>query len=247
MFLATHSAGFGVGAAAAATDPTTGMRLWLRGTDLTQSGGLVSSWNDKSGNSYHFTQSTDSLKPTYDATGGPLSTPILTFDGTADYLASTAVVSDIKAAGAGTVFIVFKATSAGGDDIATSASLKLTLLADTGDYLKYGLGATKTWAANFDGSYDVNQLAFSTGTWYIMEARHESGTWYERISGVTEASKASGNTQVLTNVLQVGWDIGAGTFLAGSIAEIIAYNTALSTADLTTTSSYLQGRYGLAR
>ena len=142
---------------------------------------------------------------------------------------------------------MFKATTAGADDVATSASLKTTMLADVQDYFKCGLGATKTFVANFDGSYDVNQLAFSTDTWYILEARHESGTWYERISGVAEASKASGDTQVLTNALQIGWDAGVGTFFAGSIAEVIAYNTALSPADLSTTSSYLQGRYGLAR
>ena len=46
--------------------------LWLDANDsstITQSGGVVSQWDDKSGNARHLSEATSALRPTYDATG----------------------------------------------------------------------------------------------------------------------------------------------------------------------------------
>jgi hypothetical protein len=64
--------------------------LWLDAADsstITQSGGLVSQWNDKSGNSRHATAS-GSTRPAYSATSF-LGQPSIEFDGTDDFLATS--------------------------------------------------------------------------------------------------------------------------------------------------------------
>ena len=60
--------------------------LWLDAADaatITSSGGLVSQWDDKSGNARHATQSTSGARPIYGATQFN-SLPGVTFDGTDD-------------------------------------------------------------------------------------------------------------------------------------------------------------------
>lgn len=52
------------------------------GAYITESGGLVSQWNDKSGNARHIFQSNDANKPTYTA-------DCVTFNGTSSYLFNT--------------------------------------------------------------------------------------------------------------------------------------------------------------
>jgi hypothetical protein len=60
--------------------------LWLDAADpstITESGGAVSQWNDKSGNNYHVSQSTAADQPTVSTDAGNAS---ILFDGTSDYL-----------------------------------------------------------------------------------------------------------------------------------------------------------------
>jgi hypothetical protein len=63
--------------------------LWLDANDsstVIQSSGAVSTWQDKSGNNYHFTQDSDtSRRPLYSATSLN-GMPAITFDGSNDYL-----------------------------------------------------------------------------------------------------------------------------------------------------------------
>lgn len=67
----------------------TNLRAWYEAdTDVTESGGAVSQWDDQSGNGFHLTQGTAANKPTYEATGLN-SKPTISFDGTGDYLAVT--------------------------------------------------------------------------------------------------------------------------------------------------------------
>jgi hypothetical protein len=66
--------------------------LWLDANDastITQSGGTVSQWNDKSGNGRNVTQAVDSRRPAYNSTGFN-SRPTLTFDGSTDFLITVA-------------------------------------------------------------------------------------------------------------------------------------------------------------
>jgi len=60
--------------------------LWLDAADastITESGGAVSQWDDKSGNNYHVSQATAANQPAVSTDAGNAS---LLFDGTSDYL-----------------------------------------------------------------------------------------------------------------------------------------------------------------
>lgn len=60
--------------------------LWLDAADastITESGGAVSQWDDKSGNDYHVSQATAANKPAVSTDAGNAS---ILFDGTSDYL-----------------------------------------------------------------------------------------------------------------------------------------------------------------
>lgn len=60
--------------------------LWLDAADastITESGGAVSQWDDKSGNNYHVSQATAADQPTVSTDAGNAS---ILFDGTSDYL-----------------------------------------------------------------------------------------------------------------------------------------------------------------
>jgi len=60
----------------------------LGGTIATDEG--VGTWNDLSGAGRHVTQTTNTDRPVYKATGGPGSKPCIQFDGTDDWLNSAA-------------------------------------------------------------------------------------------------------------------------------------------------------------
>lgn len=82
-------------------------RLWLDASDLTtitESSGAVSEWRDKSGNGYAFTQSTSTLQP---ATGTTTlnGLNVIKFDGTDDWMVSTAAASEWKFLHDGTEYL----------------------------------------------------------------------------------------------------------------------------------------------
>jgi hypothetical protein len=82
--------------------------LWLDASDsstITSSSGLVSQWNDKSGNARHATQSTASRRPAYAATGFN-GLPGITFDGVDDHL-----LHGLTSGGALTLIAVYKVNS----------------------------------------------------------------------------------------------------------------------------------------
>lgn len=70
--------------------------LWLDAADastITESGGAVSQWDDKSGNNHHVIQATSAAQPTYSATGFN-SLPTVFFDASDDEMAcATTTVS----------------------------------------------------------------------------------------------------------------------------------------------------------
>jgi hypothetical protein len=81
--------------------------LWLDASDtttITESGGAVSQWTDKSSNAYAFTQGTAAFQPTYDS-AGLNSKPAIKF--AADFLQTTVTPSTILSGATGaTMFVV---------------------------------------------------------------------------------------------------------------------------------------------
>src|SRR3990167_8616268 len=75
-----------------------GLKLWLDASDtstITSSGGLVSQWNDKSGNNNHAIQGTGAAQPGTGTVkqGGK---NVITFDGTADFIQTGAFPIELE-------------------------------------------------------------------------------------------------------------------------------------------------------
>lgn len=239
-------------AAAAAFLPTSlsGLTAWLRADlGVTHSGNAVSLWADQSGNGRDFAQGVGASRPTLQATGGPNGTACVDFDGTNDLLTNGAL-SGFIAAGAYTLFVVFRA-----DAISTGAGDATAYDNDgpIGDSsANFGLfvrnaPSDQAVAYNWDGSSDVVALSCATATWHAAEQRHESGTLYARLHGTAEGSAASGNTMALTSNVRLGTVYAtANQYFDGQIAEVVVYNRALSLSERQQVRAYLTARYGLA-
>jgi hypothetical protein len=83
--------------------------LWLDAADastVAQSGGSVSQWGDKSGNSRHLTQATPANQPSY-SLSGLNGLNALSFDGAASFLANAAIGLPIGGS-ARSMFVVYK-------------------------------------------------------------------------------------------------------------------------------------------
>ena len=114
------------------TQPISGYELWLDSSDASKftysSGSVVSTWTDKSANAYVFEQPTTASAPTRTGTQNSKSTVV--FDGTNDFLTSTAATSAWKFLSDGTqstVIIAYKNTR-----VATTSQDENVLLDTTG-------------------------------------------------------------------------------------------------------------------
>jgi len=226
----------------------TGCRLWMDGADsttITIATG-VSQWNDKSGNTYNFTQATGSLQPT--RTGNYLNfqsnyylnIPTAAINNASAYsfffvfnpIASTNWILQKQYDGVGSYNMISMTKYWGG--IGTTAYLYWTAWANPGLYANSGialsLSTVQLIEIMFDGTTltiyrNGNVLSTSTGSYTIPNATTVSnftiGAWI-----------ASGNPQ----------DSGTTNFQLG---ELIYYNAFLNTTQRQNVEGYLAWKWGL--
>ncbi|MEN9303861.1 MAG: hypothetical protein RL264_2290, partial [Bacteroidota bacterium] len=217
---------------------TSGMKLWLKADDgVLQSGGVVSQWNDASGNGFNLTQSTTSARPQFVSnTPNFNNKPVVRFDGVDDFM-SVDFLQSFSAPNS--FFIVYNntrtGTTAGGifDGLVdgsrntfmyiTQSSVgRLLTQTATGSFIRYN----KTQPYDFI----LNSVFFNGASSYIGE---------------------NGNQMVLANLpnqpisgFQIGRRTGGGTsFLQGNIAEVIFYNRVLTVAEQQQVEKYLMDKY----
>ncbi len=241
-----------------------GCALWLDGADssaasMTLDGTAVSSWRDKSGNGRDFTAS-GSARPTL-TNSGINGKSVLSFDGTDDRLSRASAM--VTGNSGFTLFQVFEGTfpgngtalfahssGAGGTD---SNDISVGLSADQGSNWLFGTLRTRVSAlrtgvtANSDQRFDSVNVA-GVGVVSLVGSFSSTPTSTARFQGA-QAPSSSG-TSSLTS--QVGMTIGCRNnatpdqFYVGKIAETIAYNTALSTADRARVEAYLAAKWGIS-
>lgn len=236
-----------------------GCVLWLRDS-VTESGGAVSSWNDLSGGAHHAVQATAGNKPTYGATGLN-SRPAITFDGAAspnhDLLVTDNV--DLSAATGVTWFLVLK-------DTATAASVLFEKGASLsggnpgiGCYVNEVAGTVSmVWKGGTSAVRDYRTTAAETlATARILSMRvdatqaaaSEYGMWIDGTAQTLAQVGSSDGVETAggfgNNAFNIGSRTGGVAPWAGTIAEIIVYNSALSTADRDAVESYLGKRYSI--
>ena len=227
------------GAFSSPTD-ISGLQLWLDASDsstIIENGGTVSQWNDKSGNGYNVSQGTASNQPTYTASALN-SKSVVRFDGNDELTNGSATV--VGGSTNRTVFVVFNST--GGS--ATSYGVTLGDSTSTGQTF----GVSKEIAVRVNGGYRTWTTAVdSTHAIVTIVLDGTSTTDLSAWKNGSSLTASSTGTQTINTA--AGIIIGNGTAggnLVGDVAEIIVYNSALSTSDRESVESYLSTKWGIS-
>lgn len=195
---------------------------------ITSSGGLVSQWNDKSGNGYNLTST---QKPT---TGSVTQNGrnAISFPG-GKYLDASSFGSPIST---GTLYVVGSCQG------------------NPNNYFTDGVGASNRWAfgSNLLGTSKIDCYA---GTGFATTIASTSpvamAVWVVKFNGASSAiwrdgsSVATGNagSQTLTQ-LRVGANTSLAQSLNGVICEVIVYSTVHSDPTIQSNSSALKTKWG---
>ena len=223
--------GSGPGAPFAPTD-IAGLLLWLKADALALSdGAAVSSWTDSSGNGRHFTQATGTRQPLYKSgiIGGK---PVVRFDGTDDLLTHAGVSTGSNS---WTAFFVLSHSQ-----VAPFGMILIELPSGAGLYLNSD--GTMGRADFYTGASDIYGTNFVANTPHLITCHVNAGSLQLYLDGVIDGTPSGGVGAV--NYAAMG-DDGVGSILKADLADILVYNSALSTTDRTNVETYLKTKYGL--
>lgn len=221
--------------------------VWLDASDetsVTHSSNAVSQWSDKSGNNYHFTQSTATNNPTTNSsTIGGLNA--LDFDGSditsqADYLQNTSV----PFSGTHSIFVVM---------LARSADTDYTRVLENSNGFVFGLGSGNT---DFMTIYRPaptsawNDLDTNTPTQSVLNAgiygvTNDNSTATPYVNGTAQNTKNGNMTVNMTGGMNLGAWTGGDQAFDGLIGEIIITPNVLSSAYRQKVEGYLAHKWGL--
>lgn len=216
----------GVGGATAAAfspDSISGMLGWWKADAIgLNNGDPVATWEDSHTTNLDLTQGTGAARPTYQ-TSVINSLPVVRFDGTDDVLSVTASISIRH------VFVVAKNDSAttftGNEGLVSAQSGAASPILD-------GANATTEFEDVLGGdTYRKNGIAFAAGD-------------YQGPMGVFAYISYSFNAFAVT-AFQVGRDRGLARFWDGDVAEVLIYDSVLSSTDRDAVEGYLQAKYAL--
>lgn len=233
----------GLVSAAFSPSDISGLQLWLDADDsdtITLNGSTVSQWNDKSGNDYNVSQGTASNQPTYQS-AVLNSKSVVRFDGTNDRLFNT-TAQPVSGSNNRTIFIVFSCNSASPTDYS------LYFGPSNGGYGEV-MGISQEIAVRVNQGNRVFDQSNSDGS-HAFVTFIQNGTNISNFDAWKNGTALSA-TSTLSRELNTGTGLYLGShgdnssFLDGDIAEIIVYNSALSTSDRESVESYLSTKWGI--
>ena len=243
--------------------PVAGMALWLDAADAstlfttaagsTQSGAddPVGRWEDKSGDGYHATQSTDTdWRPTRKLSVQNSRDGVL-FDGTDDFM-SGLMTGKLSGNNPVTVFCAVNASSQGSTALARAA---WGLGRNPGGNLdrRVALLAWESASASairlYGGFAVFSQLPLTAS---VITSLYSGGggAWQVFQNGPekTPSSSGTGNMNFQSGDYRIGkhseLDVSRDPF-HGYVFEVLIYNTALSTGDRQANEAYLAAKWGI--
>ena len=220
-------------------------------------GGTISTLTEDAGTFDTYTEATNHCL--YQSAGAETINSLATIscDGSNDKLTSTLTAATNFAITTTDyhVFLVVKTPSSFTDDgtqCGVGTSTPVIGFDNSGANCRFGLfiGSTGTpTVVNYDGTADTVSWGstLSTDTDYLITWKHTGGNLYINVNQGTEASGASGTTDLLTSKFTIGWASPAGTDKFGDydIAFLAIYRKALSAGDTLRMEEYLNDRFGL--
>ena len=254
------------------TSPIAGYHLWLDADNASSftysSGSVVSQWTDRSSNAFTFTTATTSNQPGRTGTKNGKATVV--FDGTNDYLKSTAPASTWKYlhdSSGSTIFVVLKI-----NETATATTQKPEALSTVNGGPGFSLrideyfspisieavvddGVSGTYCNN---SKEVPNTEYNIYTYKIdpnnatnsnkLVAYQNNGSALapDFVYNWTAASTADPSSTLLLGTGSDAGLIGSPEYVfAGEFAEIITYKSLLSDSDIVANINYLKAKWGI--
>ena len=246
--------------------------LWLDANDsgtITQSGGAVTSWLDKSGNNR---TATADGNPTYDATGMSTSKPAVQLDGTGDGFVSS--ITGIGGFGALDVYMVTQTTAAAAADVnsgqfwfygnvgnagggypankclglaSATGALSGESITATAENANLGRLGSSTYSRAADTAQILNSRMSTSGTSLFTNG---TTTTLNLTSAITTSTNTSPSSigYTVDNNFYIGVLRANGTLTyspAIKFAEVIVSSTLLSTLNRQKVEGYLAWKWGL--
>jgi hypothetical protein len=213
--------------------PTAELKLWLRSDNgVTASGGSVSAWADISGNNNNAVQSTSSARPVVglDSINGK---PAITFNDQFLYLPTSAQLG--IQSHSYEFYIVARPTSSGVQFLMS------------GSYEQYEYHLT-SYGARFiptTGVYldESTSYTVSDGNAHVFAARASFTGGAVRIDGIDGAASTENITSSDAGSLYLGMRQGGTLPFFGDIAEVLIYDTVLTSTQRDSVERYLADRY----
>jgi hypothetical protein len=244
--------------------PVAGYKLWLDAADIssiTASGGDVSQWNDKSGNSSNFTQGTGASQPKT-GTRTLNGKNVLDFDGTNDFLScpsSTGLFNYLHNGTASTTFFVGviddptadRGLMSSGAESSDNVGVILYFQSNNKDLAAVARGVSGT-----NSGVIIDNVTLTPGAGFYLTNKWDAdnGTAANRYkvalnNGSFLGSNTTTNAPSTSNAsknMQIGSYNGAtsGNW-NGAIGEVIFYDTALSDGDILLNQQYLAAKWAI--
>jgi hypothetical protein len=247
------------------TNPVSGAKIWLDASAtasvLTNTSGIVTNWLDLSGNNNHFNQTIGS------GAGIVYTNTVANGRKTVTFQAATELKNATYSNTNKTisVFLVAKKTVAGIADGQYQAVFGTWAAGATADYtdpgsfsLNYNISNTtpRVLRACCTTYVDNNCPAMDPAAGYhvfqyVANGVGSNDIWLTSISGTTQGNgprldSVSANFNIVASTVGGGLltnDTTTKRPFAGSIAEVLVYNTALSTTERTSVTSYLTNKW----
>ena len=250
----------GVSFSQAPGNVSTGLRWWLKananvysnaGTTLAANGSTVQQWNDLA-TANHASQVTAGNRPTY-RTNRINGYPTLDFTG--NHFLTAGAVSGVGANESFYMFLVFKQNSyILGAPTDGSGSFLIDRTPENNELMsfkmvtgnKYNYQSRNNGGGNLGGP--VSATVAPTGIFTIADYYRIFGTEFGiYLDGRQDVTLTTGASDAINGVrVQIGRHaVGVNQGMNGEMAEIVLYNTALSTADRRKVDSYLALKYGI--
>lgn len=216
----------------------TGNALWLEGDDVTEAAGVVSSWNDQSGNARHFT-SVGGGEPTYEATGGPNSAPSISFPASKDLRRGSNPFGALTAAD---FFIVHKFDNA--DTAGTTNCPWYFCSAVTNDIWKYNIGPSLYCGVGSTTRQVCGNPTQAMTSWHVARVTSTATEFTVKV-GTQDLYTTGTNTVGWPATCVIGSSlVGSGVSMVGDIAFVAIYDNKLSAPSYARLQAYLAAKFG---